>query len=148
MFYRKVSEFLEDAFEKLPQDTAGEINLTLIRLMGILNLFISCEKVDKANEVRHLMGKSELIFPILNYFETAILDVPNRRLFLSSLAYLNELLGDDGNRIIQQIFNSYFTNKSDSIDFFMKIKQILNEINIQQAAQYKCRRLADGIESY
>ena len=30
----------------------------------------------------------------------------------------------------------------------MKIKQILSEINIQQAAQYKCRRLADGIESY
>jgi hypothetical protein len=30
----------------------------------------------------------------------------------------------------------------------MKIKQILIEINIQQAAQYKCRRLADGIESF
>ena len=30
----------------------------------------------------------------------------------------------------------------------MKIKQILNEINIQQAAQYKCRRLADGIDFF
>lgn len=57
--------------------------------MGILTLFISSEKVEQANDVRHLMGKSELIFPILNYFETAVLDVPNRRLFLSSLTYLN-----------------------------------------------------------
>jgi hypothetical protein len=76
------------------------------------------------------------------------MNVPNRELFLVSLEYLNSLLGDDGNRMIQTIFNSYFTNKSDSIDFFMKIKQILNEINFQQAALYKCRRLYDGIDSY
>lgn len=42
LFYRKVSEFLEDAFEKLPQDSAGEVNLTLRRLMGILTQFIGC----------------------------------------------------------------------------------------------------------
>ena len=91
------------------------------------------------------MGKSELLFPILNYYETAALDVSNRKLFLDCLTFINNLLGDDGNRTIQTVFNSYFTNKSDSIDFFMKIKQILSEINIQQAAHYKCRRLADGI---
>jgi hypothetical protein len=73
LFYRKISEFLEDAFEKLPQDSSEEINLTLRRLMGILTIFIRCEKTEKANEARHLMGKSELIFPILNYFETAVL---------------------------------------------------------------------------
>ena len=50
--------------------------------------------------------------------------------------------------MIQTIFNSYFTNKTDSADFFMKIKQILGEINFQQTAQYKCRRLYDGILSY
>lgn len=44
LFYRKISEFLEDAFEKIPQDSSGEVNLTLRRLMGILNLFIGCEK--------------------------------------------------------------------------------------------------------
>lgn len=76
------------------------------------------------------------------------MNVPNRKLFLVSLQYLNVLLGDDGNRMIQTIFNSYFTNKSDSIDFFLKIKQILNEINFQQAALYKCRRLYDGVDSY
>jgi hypothetical protein len=147
LFFRKISEFLEDAFEKLPQDT-GEVNTTLTRLMQILTLFIECEVDDKANEVRNLMGKSELVFPILNYFETSTMNVSNRKLFLVSLQYLNSLLGDDGNRMIQTIFNSYFTNKSDSIDFFMKIKQILNEINFQQAALYKCRRLSDGIDSY
>jgi hypothetical protein len=40
------------------------------------------------------------------------MDVPTRRLFLCSLEYLNEMLGSDGNRMIQTIFNSYFTNKS------------------------------------
>ena len=44
LFYRKISEFLEDAFEQLPQDNSGEINLTLRRLMGILTIFISSEK--------------------------------------------------------------------------------------------------------
>lgn len=43
LFFRKVSEFIEDAFEKLPQDAGGEVNLTLMRLMGILKLFISSE---------------------------------------------------------------------------------------------------------
>lgn len=125
LFFRKISEFLEDAFEKLPEDSCGEVNRTLTRLMSILRLFIRSEGGERANEVRHLMGKSELVFPILNYFETAVMSVANRRLFLTSLEYVNELLGDDGNRMIQTIFNSYFTNKSDSIDFFMKIKQIL-----------------------
>lgn len=41
LFFRKISEFLEDAFEKLPQDT-GEVNTTLSRLMQILTLFIEC----------------------------------------------------------------------------------------------------------
>lgn len=41
LFFRKISEFLEDAFEKLPQDT-GEVNTTLARLMQILTLFIDC----------------------------------------------------------------------------------------------------------
>jgi hypothetical protein len=36
--------------------------------MQILTLFIECEEDEKANEVRSLMGKSELVFPILNYF--------------------------------------------------------------------------------
>jgi hypothetical protein len=102
------------------------VNQTLSRLMEMLAIFINCEEGEKANEVRNLMGKSELVFPILNYFETCTMSVPNRQLFLVSLQYLNTLLGDDGNRNIQTIFNSYFTNKSDSIDFFMKIKQILN----------------------
>jgi hypothetical protein len=39
LFFRKISEFIEDAFEKLPQDT-GEVNTTLKRLMQILRLFI------------------------------------------------------------------------------------------------------------
>jgi hypothetical protein len=68
LFFRKVTEFIEDAFEKLPEDAGGEVNLTLRRLMGILRLFISCEAGEKMNEVRNQMGKSELIFPILNYF--------------------------------------------------------------------------------
>jgi hypothetical protein len=94
------------------------------------------------------MGKSELLFPILNYFETCIFDSQNRALFLDNLIYLNELLGDDGNRTIQAIFNSYFTNKSDSLNFFLKIKQILKELNFQERATYKCKKLSDGLESY
>ena len=38
-------------------------------------------------------------------------------------------MGKDGNRFVQTIFNNYFTNKDDSINFFMKIKAILREIS-------------------
>ena len=48
LFFRKISEFIEDAFEKLPQDT-GEVNQTLSRLMEMLAIFIHCEEGEKAN---------------------------------------------------------------------------------------------------
>ncbi len=94
------------------------------------------------------MGKSQLIFPILNYFEVCHFDADNKKLFLVCLEFLTELVGQEGNKFIQTIFNNYFTNKSDSIHFFMKIKTILREINFQDSATYKCKRLLDAMDIY
>lgn len=91
-------------------------------LIRFITLWIQCESSQKANDLRVQIGKSELIFPILNFFEVCSFDKANKELFLVCLEFFNELIGEEGNRNIQTIFNQYFTNKADSIEFFMKIK--------------------------
>lgn len=49
---------------------------------------------------------------------------------------------------MQTIFNNYFTNKDDSINFFMRIKTILGEISFEEQASYKCKKMIDGMEVY
>jgi hypothetical protein len=96
--------------------------------------------------LRLSIGKSELIFPILNFFEVCPFDKHNKKLFLTSLEFFNELIGESGNRGIQTIFNHYFTNKGDSVEFFMKVKQLFDAINFEYRANYKCKRIYDSIE--
>ena len=89
-----------------------------------------------------------MIFPILNYFETCHFSAQNKELFLDCLQFYNELIGQEGNKVIQTIFNQYFKNKTDSYEFFIKIKQIFDELNFEDRAIYKCKKLADGIEAF
>jgi hypothetical protein len=58
------------------------------------------------------------------------------------------LIGEDGNRFIQTIFNNYFTNKDDSINFFLRIKAILREIAFEEQATYQCKKLIDGMDVF
>lgn len=55
------------------------------------------------------------------------------------------MIGEDGNRSVQTIFNQYFTNKSDSIEVFMKIKKLFDTINYEERANYKCKKIYDSI---
>jgi hypothetical protein len=50
--------------------------------------------------------------------------------------------------MIQSIFHQYFVNKNDSHEFFMKIKQIFDEIHLEDKAFYKCNKIQDGIEVF
>ena len=53
-------------------------------------------------------------------------------------------MGEEGNRPIQTIFNQYFNNKADSLEFFMKIKQLFDEINFEDRANYKSKKIYEG----
>ena len=70
------------------------------------------------------------MFPILNFFEICHFDARNKKIFLICLEFLTELIGQDGNKFIQKIFNNYFTNKNDSINF-LRIKAVLREIGFE-----------------
>lgn len=48
--------------------------------------------------------------------------------------------------MIQTIFNQYFINKADSIEFFMKIKVLFDAINFEDRANYRCKKIFDSIE--
>lgn len=49
LFLRKITEFLEDAFEKLSQDTTMVVYDTLRKLIKILMFWIQAETGEKAN---------------------------------------------------------------------------------------------------
>jgi hypothetical protein len=92
------------------------------------------------------IGKSELIFPILNFFEVCVLNKNNKELFLLCIEFFNELIGENGNRSIQNIFYQYFSSKADSIEFFMKIKSLFDAIKFDDRVTYKSKKIYDSIE--
>jgi hypothetical protein len=57
-------------------------------LIKMLTIWIRSLEFSKANELRMQIGKSELIFPILNFFEVCNFDARNKKLFLVCLEFL------------------------------------------------------------
>jgi hypothetical protein len=80
---------------------------------------------QKQEEVRMLMGKSEIIFPFLNYIEITKLNPTSVKILKLFIELLNELLSEEGNEVIQKILHQYFSNKPESFELFAKIKQVI-----------------------
>lgn len=68
--------------------------MNLEMLIKMVTIWIRSLPLEKANELRLQIGKSELIYPVLNFFETCYFDSRNKRLFLVCLEFLTELIGN------------------------------------------------------
>ena len=144
---RKIAELIEDSLEKM---IAEESNKEIERLLKYVLRFLrdsllSCAK-ELQNELRLLLAKSEIIFPLLNYFEDCKLTKESKKLFKIFIEFLNELLGEEGNKTIQGILHQYFSHKVKSIEIFLKIKRIIAQVNFEKTIDLRSKLVSNAMK--
>lgn len=69
----------------------------------------------------------------------------NKKLFKIFIEFLNELLGEEGNKTIQNVLHQYFSNKVKSIEIFLKIKKIIGFINFEKTVDLKSKLICNAM---
>lgn len=146
-FFRKVAEFIEDTIEKLIENGEDRRRAKLVcDLLRFLRMFLQVGSPQKREEVRMLMGKSEIIFPFLNYLEITKLNRYSVKILRLFVELVNELLSEEGNKVIQKILHQYFSNKPESYELFFKIKQVIGQVDLDKSTRMRSRSISTAMQ--